>query len=157
MKKIIAFLLLTSILACSNPVILKEVNYGIFATRNGVKFDSTSSPSGNQSYGGEYGLKQQTDTIPAEINIEFGLSYDIDIGDQESIFIEKVWTYPKDIITPEGKRFKQLRTESEITAKTKSYYTSYIFEEPFEIVKGEWKLEIFHEGRQLYERSFFIK
>lgn len=160
MKCIIQILFFISLLGCSTPskeVKIKEISHGIYESNKEMVFDLEDSPSGNYTIGYDLELKEITDTIPAQVGIKFGFMYQlITEFNQEPLITEEVWTSPKEIVNKEGEKFKEIRIESEVEAN-KGIYSMYFFEEPFEVIPGEWKFQLFYGGKELYKKSFFVK
>lgn len=141
-----------------NDLKFQEISHGTYQINDFIPFESEGEPSGSYRYGSSATTKiiEQTDTIPTELNTAFGISYQIDSESSEEYLIEKVWTFPTEIIDDEGKKFKQMKKSLKV--KTNQHlYSFYLLEKEYEMVKGEWRLEFFFKGKKLYEKKFFIQ
>ncbi len=161
MKTTILFLFIILIVGCSSPssyedIKVIEYKYGICESNKVISMDSKESPSGIYGISSDLKLKKQCDTIPAEVGIKFGVMYEVSSKINQELFVDKVWTFPQEITNDKGKTFSEITVRSEVKTN-KKFYTVYFFEKPYEVKKGEWKFEIFHEGKKLYEKKFFVR
>jgi len=158
-KNIFFFILLTTLAGCSNgpkDAVFHEISYGICKVPDFIPFDSEDSPSGNYRYGASTKIVTKTDTIPAILNSVFGISYQVDSKTNEEIVLEKIWIPPTEIIDDNGKKFKKIKVKSK-TKTNKLIYSYYFLEKEYEIIKGEWIVQFFFDGKKLHERKFFLK
>jgi len=130
--------------------------YGIYKAE---VLKSEASPSVAATYQtlGSVTLIEQTDKIPAKLGTRFGFRYTINgypNGEKVDITLK--------MISPVIKRPNDNREFSlqEVVLENETIgvntYSDYVFEEPWEMVPGEWRLQLFHNGKKLAEKTFYI-
>lgn len=163
MKNVIIPIFISLSIACSigsgsDELTFQEFSYGIYKIEDSVPFDSEESPSGNYHYGYSRTTKtiKKTDTIIAKLNISFGASYQLNSKIDKEFLMEALWTPPTTIIDDQGAEFNQIETS--LKAKTNQpLYSLYVLEKEYEMVKGEWLLELFYQGKKLHQRKFILQ
>lgn len=106
-------------------------------------------------------LETDTSRIPARIGISFGCFCEVSglkkkFGDNAEV--ETVWTYPV-MLKPDGSisrgfSFPDLSTAN-LDGKGRGW-SGYRFEKDFELVPGEWRLELRYQGRTLATQVFTV-
>lgn len=100
-------------------------------------------------------LVEATTNIPARIGTRFGFRYTIrGTPSNAPIVLTMIGEHPpyKDPAT--GKT--QTRDEYELQSWIGQTYTSYSFDEEWELVTGKFRFEVWHEGKKLCEQAFAI-
>ena len=98
-------------------------------------------------------LVRETTRIPAKKGIRFGFRYTIEGEPEgETIYLDMKHKHPP-IKAPE-----QATPSTESTYRLKSWigrtYTSFLMEEDWEVVTGDWIIQIWHNGIMLLEQKF---
>ncbi|WP_018343811.1 DUF3859 domain-containing protein [Cytophaga aurantiaca] len=161
MKKLILgvfVIVLTSATNKSQKLNLKfvEIGYGICETEEVFTKKNKEAPTGTQAFSDGFVLIKQTDTIPAILGQQFGVTYEIQSANDKSIDVEQAWIFPQEMINNEGQKFKEIRYTLKKSVNRMSFST-YSFDKKYEIVKGQWTFQMLHKGVKIYERKFFVE
>jgi hypothetical protein len=100
-------------------------------------------------------LLQATTNVPSRIGTRFGFRYSIyGTPTNAPIILAMVGVHPplKDPKTG------MVRTRDEFKVNTWIYrpYFIYSFDEEWEAIPGQWRFEVWHEGKKLCEQSFTV-
>jgi hypothetical protein len=107
----------------------------------------------------EFQLTQRTDRIPGELGKTFGVRFVLSGGtrpDDEPVDL----VYRVDLPEASPAAAKRLEEVAEWTGQAavgELTWVGWTFEEPWEIVKGEWILRILYRGSQLAEQRFVVE
>jgi Tol biopolymer transport system component len=102
-------------------------------------------------------LIEQTEKIPAKLGTRFGFRYTINgysKGEKVDItfkIISPVIKRPND-----NKEFSAQEVVIMDNAIGYNTYCEYVFEKTWEMVPGEWRLQLFHSGKKLAEKIFYV-
>ena len=138
------------------------LKYGIATNIKGKSVAAPSDPTGKHLLTpGRLTVDIETNRIPAEIGIAFGCTFEIfglpqKFGDTANV--ETVWTYPP-MIKPDASVSKGFTSGDFLRVNTHGSVkgvTGYRFEKDFELVVGEWQLELRFEGKTLAKQNFTI-
>lgn len=100
-------------------------------------------------------LVEATTNIPARIGTRFGFRYTIrGTPSNAPIVLTMVGEHPP-YKNPTSTK-TQTRDEYELQSWIGQTYTSYSFDEEWELIPGKFKFEVWHEGKKLCEQSFAI-
>lgn len=119
----------------------KELDYGLGKVERGER--------------SSFNFVKRTDSIPLELKASFGISYMLQAEDSVDIDFEIEWLFPKKMIDSKGKKSKSLRYTTKKPTNTHLAHT-YTFDEPFEMLEGQWILNIYFEKKKLFSRSFLV-
>jgi hypothetical protein len=130
--------------------------YGIYTTEKEAKARNANGVLENDMTSVGHGVT--TTTIPAEHGVYFGIRYRV-IGSPKGKIVQlrKVTIYP-----PEGVKSPQSPTplqsnERLITPAIGDLSdTGYIFDDPWELVPGKWKFQLWLGDRLLAEKEFTV-
>jgi hypothetical protein len=139
-----------------NDITLTEVNYGLYKGKNLYNRNNKKSPSGVDIVSKNNGFYEKTNKVPLKFGISFGSEFILNSSSNKIIKIETVWKYPKKIKNDEGKYFSELRKTSSKRTNEKKW-TGYVINRDYEMVKGKWVLEIYHDNKRLYKKKFFVE
>jgi hypothetical protein len=133
-----------------------ELNYGI-CDQDLLKYKKQkNTPTGTRGVVSGFNLIEQTDTIPGEKGLTFGVEYLLKSKMRGHITIEQVWVFPTIVTNEKGEKYKEIRYPFSKPTNKKTA-TTFTFVEDYEIVKGEWKYQLFFKGDLLYERKFYVE
>jgi hypothetical protein len=135
---------------------VKELSYGICKTKQIETENSENSPTGHHIISEGFNLVKRTDTIPGELGLVFGIEFILSTKETTSIDIEKAWIFPSEMKDEKGKSFKEVRYSLELNTNEITFST-YKFENQYEIVKGEWTYQMSYKGKKIYEKKFYIR
>jgi hypothetical protein len=161
MKNLFVLLLVLLCASCSTkdqhqrqPIVLgaKVTEVGIYTARVIKTFDVPGVVGGTNQGLDSFTLVQAT-TIPARIGTRFGFRYAIHGRPLNApIVLKMVGKHPPFTDPKTGKT--QTTEEYELESWIGQTYTSYLFEEEWELIPGKFKFEVWHEGKKLCEQSF---
>jgi Domain of unknown function (DUF3859) len=121
------------------------------------RYGNESSVRGGDTATGTYTRVQRADfpedstsLIPATLGIDFGVARSFKNIPKSGI-VELVISHPA-IVTPDGRRL----TKSVIPTSPTAFGNSYRFDQPYEVVPGEWTFEFFYEGVRLCGKAFHV-
>ena len=134
--------------------------YGIFkVVTEEMKENAPKTTSGVRTVAAQAFIEEPTDKIPASMGVRFGIEYSIvGLPTNDEVVIRKVVNHPP-ITTPDGttKQGYTLDLKSHTTKDgTVSSLTGYGFDHAYELVPGEWKIELWYNNRKLLEKSFTV-
>jgi len=89
---------------------------------------------------------------------EVGVEIEITLitSKDENIELQQVWSFPRKIKDEEGNHFRQVKTMSE-KPTNESFLLSYSIVENSDLIKGNWKFELYHRGKLIYEKDFLVR
>lgn len=159
MRNVFLLVILTVLLSSSistKDFRIVEHGYGPAKLVGVTKRENKTSPSGNVigSSGAEFIAK--TNKIPAEIGSVLMVEYTLKSYYSNRIDLEKVWVFPDTITSPNGNKYKELRRQ--ITVSTNQKRTHYyMIEDQNELLKGKWEFKLNYEGKNIYQRNFYVE
>ncbi len=102
---------------------------------------------------------EQTEKIPARLGVRFGFEYRLTgLPKDEVVVLRKVLVHPL-IKTPDGKekRGYAVNLKRQTTEEgTRWGFTGYGFDHEFELVPGDWKIELWFKDVKLTEQVFKV-
>ena len=99
----------------------------------------------------------ETEMVPARLNVEFGFAFKVK-GAPEEGFAQVVtrFTHPP-LTNPQTGETTTIDERERTVLLNKMSHAGWVFECPWEVVPGKWKIEILHEGKQLVEKIFTVE
>jgi hypothetical protein len=97
-------------------------------------------------------------TVPAERGVQFGIKF-VAVGapSGETVAVKRLWIFPPRGLNSPASKGPLLRLDRDDTVTIgKPDFTSYIFDDPWELVPGTWTLEYWVGNRKLLSKSFTI-
>lgn len=134
------------------------VDTGIYSVEVGEAILDPNAPTGTIAAPVTATLVESTTTVRGELGLEFGLRYVV-VGEPSgaAVPLDLVIIYPPpglaDPADPEPLRESGFAREKKIG---ETVYLGYAFENPWEIVPGEWTFEIWFDGRKLASQTFTV-
>ena len=161
MKKIsLLFITVLVLCACSShkkiaeeSLNVVELGYGICDVRIINDTPLNDSPTGVHKTSTDFKILETTKEIPCTENQRFGVCYVVASEEDKEVPINIVWTFPETIKNEDGRSFSQTGYIQNVTTNRDNHIT-YALGEKYLEVKGNWKVEMFHNGHKLYERKF---
>jgi hypothetical protein len=71
------------------------------------------------------------------------------------IDVQIEWIYPEKITNERGEKFKSIKYTTQRPTNIPSG-SSYNLDEPYEMVKGRWILNLYVENKKVYTRAFVL-
>jgi hypothetical protein len=128
---------------------------GIYKAQVVKKTAEPGVAGGTNEWLESFTLVQATTNIPARIGARFGFRYTIrGTPTNAPIVLTMVGEHPPYKNPKTGKT--QTRDEYELPSWAGQTYTSYLFEEEWELIPGKFKFEVWHKGKKLCEQTFTI-
>jgi len=159
--KCLALMIATSVSA--SCLIAQEVSVtganvtevGIYAARVIKKFEVPGVVGGTNEGLDSFTLIQATTNIPARIGTRFGFRYTIHgTPSNAPIVLTMIGEHPPFKDPKTGKT--QTKDAYQLQSWIGQTYTSYSLDEPWALVPGKWKFEVWHKDKKLCEQSFMV-
>ena len=101
---------------------------------------------------------EKTSRVPAKLGTRFGFRYQLrGIGKDEAVELTKLTVFPSGGMTDPARGISQAANRSVLRVKGETPFTTgYSFDEEWEIVAGEWRIELWLGGRKLAEQRYTV-
>lgn len=161
---LLPMLLVFLLLGCSyevelfNPiknVSAKELNAGPSASLVRKTKKDNKSPRGVYDETDSFRIKNDSDTIKAEKGAQFGMEFILLANTKGKAKIKAVWTFPKEITNKKGKSFSSYKLSWKQSTHERTFIEFRMVEQHM-VVKGPWKLELFHKREKILEKVFYL-
>ncbi|MBZ4034486.1 DUF3859 domain-containing protein [Flavobacterium sp. 17A] len=136
-------------------LVFKELTYGQAKVKSGETLALSSSPTGTQGWLEDFQIIKKTDSVQAVKKANFGLVYIVTAKDTVDINIDIEWIYPSKITNDKGEKFKSIRYTTKRPTNIVSA-SSYSLDEPYEMVKGNWEMNIFIDNKRVCSKTFVL-
>lgn len=138
----------------SSRVAVKSYDYGIYDTNKDTAENADSLPADGKKLACKCVLIKQTNEIPLSLGTSFGIRFMI--ISKCNITVNVKIKHPK-IVNPADNK-ESYQVEGSITKiPDVIQYTGYKFDNQYEMVPGEWIIELWHENKMLLQQKFNIK
>jgi hypothetical protein len=132
-----------------------ELDHGLAKVEGRKNEALTRSPTGNRGLLDDFQIVNVTDSIQVEEKANFGTVYMVKATDTVDIEVVIEWIYPKKIKNEKGEQFKKIKYSTVRPTNTPTA-SSYSLDAPYEMVKGEWTMNIYLEDKKVYTRTFIL-
>ena len=108
---------------------------------------------------GQVKFYQQTNRVPARIGTRFGISYVVVGSPQgQSVATRVIWRLPAPgLRNPKtGNVYRETTEDTTKAIGSRDSLTGYRFDEEWELVPGDWTLELWVGGRMLATRTYTV-
>lgn len=133
------------------------VGYGMFTARETTRLHASTARA--LAVDGVKGVTftKYTTEIPAVLGTTFGIQYVINTTPKGGGFkVTCVILFPEPgLVNPRGRTYKK-STEKITTLIGKKSLYGYGFDEPWELVPGEWVFQIWHKDIRLAQKKFNV-
>ena len=134
-----------------------EKSFGIYKSKVSAKDGPIGATSIKHSVLDGILLIKRTEKIRAKLGVEFGVEYILKSNSNETILLDIEWIYPKEIIDPaDNKKIRIIRYGIGLPTNFVNN-GNYTLEKPFEVVKGDWQLNIYYKDKMIYRRKFILE
>lgn len=133
----------------------KELDYGLAKVKDGTTEKLNNSPTGSHGWLEDFEIINKTDSIQALPKANFGVVYIVNAKDTVDIDVVIEWVYPAKITNEKGEKFKSIKYTTKRPTNIPSA-SSYSLDEPYEIVKGDWKMNIYIENKRVCSKTFVL-
>ena len=133
------------------------LNYGVFVTEYtaGRKGFSDKAVAADTVFGVKF--TEQTTTIPAELGLNFGFEYSLNTTPKgKSIPVRSVIRFPEPGLSQPGGKTYHKSVEKKIIRIGHGSLHGYGFDEPWEMIPGQWQFEIWHGDVRLIRKTFTV-
>jgi hypothetical protein len=134
----------------------KIVDFGIYEMSRGMNVDNENVAAGLvTSYGKQ--LIKETDQVEAKIGTNFGFRYVLS-GPESDVDVTIKVKHPVPLRDPEtSKEFSTSEWGQSVPVGSTNWNTGWIFEKDWEIVPGEWVMQLYVGENKLIEKKFQVK
>ncbi|SHM29834.1 DUF3859 domain-containing protein [Flavobacterium xinjiangense] len=146
----------TTINSKTNGVMeFKELDYGLAKVKKGINEKLSQSPTGGHGWLEDFEIINKTDSIQALQKANFGVIYIVKAKDTVDIDVVIEWIYPAKIINEKGETFKSIKYTTKRPTNIPSA-SSYSLDETYELVKGDWKMNIYIDDKRVCSKKFIL-
>ena len=133
----------------------KELDYGLAKIKKKTNVEQSNSPTGTRGWLEDFEIIDKTDSIKGLLHSNFGVIYIVNAKDTMNVDVVIEWIYPQKITNNKGERFKSIKYTTQRPTNIPSA-SSYSLDEPYEIIKGEWKMNIYIENKRVCSKTFIL-
>jgi Domain of unknown function (DUF3859) len=133
----------------------RELDYGLAKVKDGTTEKLSNSPTGNHGWLADFEIIHKSDSIQVLAKANFGVVYIVGAKDTVDIDIVIEWIYPEKITNDKGEKFKSIKYTTRRPTNIPSA-SSYSLDEPYEMVKGDWKMNIYIESKRVCSKTFVL-
>ncbi|MEO5942184.1 MAG: DUF3859 domain-containing protein [Ferruginibacter sp.] len=133
----------------------KELDYGLAKVKDGTTEKVSNTPTGTHGWLADFEIIEKTDSIKALPKANFGVVYIVNSKDTVNIEIAIEWIYPEKITNEKGEKFNSIKYTTKRPTNIPSA-SSYSLDEPYETIKGDWKMNIYIENKRVCSRTFVL-
>ena len=102
---------------------------------------------------------EKTERIPARLGVRFGILYSVSgLSPNRDVVLRKVITHPS-MTLPDGKVVAGSAFDETHKAGADGKvgnFTGFVFEKPYELVPGDWKIEVWLDTERLVDQRFSV-
>jgi len=133
------------------------VGYGIFEARDMGSSSSATSRAYRSDGVSRVRFTDYTNEIPGELGVNFGIQYVVNTTPKgRPMQVRQVIRFPEGgLQVPGGRHYTESEQKGQITIGRKAFY-GFGFDEPYEIIPGEWAIEIWHGSARLISKKFTV-
>lgn len=133
----------------------KELDHGLAKVKDGTTDELKTSPTGTHGWLEDFEIIKMTDSIKAHLKANFGVIYIVNATDTVDIDVVIEWIYPKKITNDKGEKFKSIKYTTKRPTNIPSA-SSYSLDEPYELIKGDWQMNIYIENKRVCSKTFIL-
>lgn len=137
------------------PLEFKELDHGLAKVKEGKSEQDKKNPTGRHVWLEDFEIVNQSDSIQVLPKANFGVVYIVNAKDTADIDVVIEWIYPEKIINDKGKKFKSIKYTTKRPTNIPSA-SSYSLDEPYEMVKGNWEMNIYIENKRVCNKIFVL-
>ena len=136
------------------PFKFSETNYGYYRSVTVETEQMPGSPSGDHKVVTNQVLIKQTARIPAKIGSDFGINYKLSGNKKDTVQLEIEWVFPQEMVNPaQNIKYKSIRYPIDLPCDAANGST-YSLDNDFEVIKGDWLLNVYYNNQIIYIKKF---
>lgn len=132
----------TLVNSSGDTLVFKVLDYGPARVKAGTTEQLSNSPTGTHGWLDDFEMIRTSDSIQAVPKANFGVVYVMETKDTVNINVTIEWIYPTEIKNDKGETFKTIKYNTKRPTNIPSA-SSYSLDEPYEMVKGDWQVNIY--------------
>ncbi len=133
----------------------KELDYGQAKVKGWKTEELSNTPTGTHGWLKDFEIINKTDSIQAVKKVNFGVVYIVTAKDTVNINIDIEWIFPEKITNDKGEKYKSIKYTTTRPTNIPSA-SSYSLDEPYELIKGNWGMNIYIENKRVYSKTFVL-
>ena len=145
-----------TIASAANISKINIIEYGIFEAQKTKVVEEKDTSTGYRTLLDNIKLIKETDTIPAAVGTQFGIRYIVEgepNGAQVEISVK--FLHPQ-TVNPTNNKTVTLEQFHKQLPIGETSYSCWIFEYDWELVPGEWIIQIWSGDRKFAEQAFTV-
>jgi len=165
MKKLCAFIVIAIVMLWAGGLTATDlqvraaelVGYGIFDSKPvGTRARATSKAYSSDGVSRIH-FTEFTSEIPGELGVNFGIQYIVNTTPKgRPMLVRQVIRFPEGgLQMPGGRHYTESVQKGQITIGKKAFY-GFGFDEPWEIIPGDWYIEIWHGPAKVISKKFTV-
>ena len=139
----------------NGPLEFVELDHGIAQVVKGTVEKQANSPTGTRGWLEDFAIIKVTDSIEIIPKANFGVVYMVKAKDTVDIEVVIEWIYPGTVTNEKGAKFKSIKYSTTRPTNIPSA-SSYSLDAPYEMIKGNWEMNIYLEKKKVYTKTFFL-
>ncbi len=132
-----------------------ELDHGLAEVVGGTVEKLKNTPTGEHRWLKDFVITKVTDSIEVVPKANFGVVYLVKAKDTVDIDVVIEWIYPERITNEKGEKFKSIKYTTRRPTNIPSA-SSYSLDAPYEMVKGNWQMNIYIVKKLVYTKTFFL-
>ncbi|MBL0358947.1 MAG: DUF3859 domain-containing protein [Chitinophagaceae bacterium] len=132
-----------------------ELNHGLGAPREKVPANNKDSSAWSRRPPQEFKVIKATDSVPAILNTVFGVEFKVIAVQSTDVPYTVEWIYPIPMKEKDGTKYRAYKSSGRLwpNKPTGRYFE---LDEPYELLKGLWELNIYIENELKYSHRFIV-
>jgi hypothetical protein len=145
--------------AWSSDVSARIESFGLYRIERVADVVDATHAGGRRAIGGKAVLLEATDRVPLKLGISFGVELVLDAPHPvQSAKVRRITRFPppglRDPKT--GRNFTSHEATIPLPVRVRLPFT-FVFDEAWELVPGDWKFEFWIDDEKAAEKTFFVR
>jgi uncharacterized protein DUF3859 len=145
-------------LAAAQSITIEVIESGLYRAERTETIVDQSAVSGTRNAIRNVVFYEHTARVPAVVGTRFGFRFRArGIGADEEVLLTKITHFPPPGLTnPRTGRVQASNVSRLVLRGDSPSYTGYGLDEPWEAAPGEWRMELWHGERKVYEQRYTL-
>ena len=137
---------------------IELVQYGLYRADKTGQIEDKGTTTGTTNLLANIDFYETTSLVPACRGIGFGLVFrPVGQPDGASVTVRHVWQLPEPgLLNPDNRNTYRRSVSDSMTPLGDGRFHGYTFEHDWEMVTGDWTLEIWNANRRLLAKTFAV-